>query len=378
MGNTPLTIVVDQSLPECDRLFSPFGRVIALPSDAISRQSLLKADVLLVRSRTRVNEALLAQTPVKFVGSGVAGLDHLDESYLTSRGIPWVSAPGCNANAVAEYIIAALWHQYQHNLSEIFSKTLAIVGVGHVGRAVFKKAQALGIHCLLNDPPRARREGQQGFVDLETCLRTADVLTLHTPLTTTGMDATFHLLRAQQLALFKPNAVLINAARGDVIDESGLTQRSDLRLLFDCWHNEPDITPSILSATQLATPHIAGYSAEANLRGSYVLYQALCAHVNVSPSLRYEDLLPPEPKPIAVNSSPQAFSELLRDVLAQTTPLAALDSTLRHAGSTTPSVFKTLRSACQHRREWPAYRISPSLVPEDKHQVLLALGFKLI
>ena len=376
--NTPLTIVADQTLPECDRLFGAFGRVITLPGDAISQASLLKADVLLIRSRTRVNESLLAQTPVQFVGSGVAGVDHIDESYLKARGISLVSAPGCNADAVAEYIIAALWHHYQRNVSEIFSKTLAIVGVGHVGQAVLKKAQALRIHCLKNDPPRARNEQQQGFVDLATCLRTADILSLHTPLTTLGPDATFHLLNAPRLAMFKPNAILINAARGDVIDESGLPQRSDLRLLFDCWHNEPDITPSILAATQLATPHIAGYSTEANLRGSYMLYQALCTHFNVSPSYSYDELLPPEPKPIVVNSPPRTFSELLREILVQTTPLAALDTTLRRAGSPLPSVFKALRGACQHRREWSAYRISRSLVPEDQQQILLALGFKLV
>ena len=376
--NTPLTIVADQTLPECDRLFGAFGRVITLPGDAISQASLLKADVLLIRSRTRVNESLLAQTPVRFVGSGVAGVDHIDESYLKARGISLVSAPGCNADAVAEYIIAALWHHYQRNVSEIFSKTLAIVGVGHVGQAVLKKAQALRIHCLKNDPPRARNEQQQGFVDLATCLRTADILSLHTPLTTLGPDATFHLLNAPRLAMFKPNAILINAARGDVIDESCLPQRSDLRLLFDCWHNEPDITPSILSATQLATPHIAGYSTEANLRGSYVLYQALCTHFNVSPSYRYDELLPPEPIPVLVNSPPRTFSELLREILVQTTPLAALDARLRHAGSPLPSVFKALRGACQHRREWSAYRSSRSLVPEDQQQILSALGFKLV
>jgi erythronate-4-phosphate dehydrogenase len=163
-----------------------------------------------------------------------------------------------------------------------------------------------------------------------------------------------------------------------VINETCLPTRPDLKLIVDCWHNEPHITPATLAAAQLATPHIAGYSAEANLRGSFVLYQALCAHFGRPETFRYDDLLPPAPAALRLPNPQRPLHALLRDLLFQTTPLAHLDRALRTAAGDTSTVFKQLRSTCQHRREWSAYRVSRDGITEAVQQTLSALGFRFI
>ena len=267
--------MVDDAVWGFNKIFSEFGEVVTLPGRDISRESLLDCDMLIVRSRTQVNQELLEGTQVSFVGSTVAGLDHIDESYLYKNNIVFSSAQGCNANAVAEYVISALAnlaHDYCFNLTE---KSLGIIGVGNVGRRLNFKARQLGMTTLLNDPPREEKEGADGYVSLENAL-SADIVSFHTPLTNNGPYPTHNLLGSQNFNLITEDTILINAARGGIIDEAIWETINTKANIIDCWENEPSINLTLQKSAYWSTPHIAGHSIDAKFMGSFMIYKELC------------------------------------------------------------------------------------------------------
>ena len=267
--------MIDDAVWGFKEIFSDFGEIITLPGRQIDRQSLLDCDILIIRSRTKINKELLQGTKVQFVGSTVAGLDHIDEAYLHENNITFASAQGCNANAVAEYVISAisnLAHDYNFDLS---SKTLGIIGVGNVGNRLDFKAKKLGITTLLNDPPREKDEGKSGFVDLNKAL-SADIVSFHTPLTFSGSHPTYNLLGSHNFELITQDSIVINTARGGIIDESLWENTLTKANIIDCWEDEPYINTKLQSSAYWATPHIAGHSIDAKFMGSYMIYKDLC------------------------------------------------------------------------------------------------------
>ena len=270
-----MKLMVDDAVWGFNKIFSEFGEVVTLPGRDISRESLLDCDMLIVRSRTQVNQELLEGTKISFVGSTVAGLDHIDESYLYKNNIAFSSAQGCNANAVAEYVISALAnlaHDYCFNLTE---KSLGIIGVGNVGRRLNFKARQLGMTTLLNDPPREEKERADGYVSLENAL-SADIVTFHTPLTNNGPYRTHNLLGSQNFNLITEDTILINAARGGIIDEAIWETINTKANIIDCWENEPSINRTLQKSAYWSTPHIAGHSIDAKFMGSFMIYKELC------------------------------------------------------------------------------------------------------
>ena len=270
-----MKLMVDDAVWGFNKIFSEFGEVVTLPGRDISRESLLDCDMLIVRSRTQVNQELLEGTQISFVGSTVAGLDHIDESYLYKNNIAFFSAQGCNANAVAEYVISALAnlaHDYCFNLTE---KSLGIIGVGNVGRRLDFKARQLGMTTLLNDPPREEKEDADGYVSLEKAL-SADIVTFHTPLTKNVPYPTHNLLGSQNFNLITEDTILINAARGGVIDETIWETINTKANIIDCWENEPSINRTLQKSAYWSTPHIAGHSIDAKFMGSFMIYKELC------------------------------------------------------------------------------------------------------
>ena len=237
-----MKLMIDDAVWGFDQIFSEFGEVVTLPGRQISNESLQDCDALIVRSRTRVDEELLRNSKIQFVGSTVAGLDHIDQPYLEDNAITLSSAQGCNSNAVAEYVISAianLSHDYNFKLS---GRTLGIIGVGNVGRRLDLKAKQLGIKTLLNDPPRESREGSEHFVSLEEALG-ADIVTFHTPLTFSGIYSTHNLLDSHNFNHIKKDAIIINAARGGIINELIWEKTPTKANIIDCWENEPNINP---------------------------------------------------------------------------------------------------------------------------------------
>jgi len=287
-----MKLMIDDTVWGFKKIFSDFGEIVTLPGRQIDRQSLLDCNILIIRSRTKVNKELLQGTKVQFVGSTVAGLDHIDEAYLHENNITFVSAQGCNSNAVVEYVISAisnLANDYSFDLSD---KTLGIIGVGNVGSRLDFKAKQLGITTLLNDPPRQEIEGKENFVDLNTAL-SADIVTFHTPLTFSGLYPTHNLIGTHNFNLIKEDTILINAARGGIIDE-GLWENTITKAnIIDCWEEEPNINTKLQNSAYWATPHIAGHSIDAKFMGSYMIYKDLCSFTKTPLKNEFENLISP-------------------------------------------------------------------------------------
>lgn len=369
-------IIIDDAVPYAEAMFSHLGKVILMPGRDIDAASVKHADALIVRSRTQVNADLLNQSRVKFVGSTVVGLDHVDQAWLSQQGIHFYSAQGCNANSVAEYIIAGLLQLAQDHHFTLSEKTLGIIGVGHVGKLVQIKAQALGINCLLNDPPRARAESNAEFVELNTLLNQADIITVHTPLTTDGLDPTAQLLNADNMTLLKPNVIVINAARGGIIDEQAWCNTPTLANIIDCWDNEPFINADLYAKADYATPHIAGHSLEAKINGSSMVYQQLCAFWQITPRTEWQALLPPAPAALQMPASISDMQNSLHQLIKQTYDLRIDDAAIRHEQITAVhNQFETYRRHYPIRREWPNYKVADPIASELKSP-LKSLGFQ--
>ena len=304
-----MKLMIDDAVWGFDQIFSEFGEVVTLPGRQISNESLQDCDALIVRSRTRVDEELLRNSKIQFVGSTVAGLDHIDQPYLEDNAITLSSAQGCNANAVAEYVISAianLSHDYNFKLSD---RTLGIIGVGNVGRRLDFKAKQLGIKTLLNDPPRESAEGSEHFVSLEEALG-ADIVTFHTPLTFSGIYSTHNLLDSHNFNHIKKDAIIINAARGGIINELIWEITPTKANIIDCWENEPNINPTLQKSAYWATPHIAGHSIDAKFMGSFMIYKDLCKYIKKPLNDNIEHLINPELRIIRENNLHETLNSI--------------------------------------------------------------------
>ena len=285
----PFDIVADENIPLASELFGSLGPVRTAPGRAIDSATVRGADVLLVRSVTRVDAALLDGSAVRFVGSATSGMDHIDLDYLRRRGIAFASAPGANADSVVEYVLAALLHMATARGEALRGKTLGIVGCGRIGSRLARRAAGLGMKSLRCDPPLAEAgalgaPGAPGaYVPLDTLIRQADVLTLHVPLVQEGPHRTWHMIGRDELAAWREGAWLINTSRGAVVDNEALleslqgTGHRPAAVALDVWEGEPVPSPALLQRVDIATPHIAGYSYDGKTAGARMLRDALFA-----------------------------------------------------------------------------------------------------
>ncbi|MGY2373357.1 4-phosphoerythronate dehydrogenase PdxB [Pseudomonas sp. SDO524_S393] len=291
-----MLIVADENIPLLDAFFEGFGDIRRVPGRSIDRATVEQADVLLVRSVTNVNRALLEGTKVRFVGTCTIGTDHLDLDYFAQAGIQWSSAPGCNARGVVDYVLGSLLTLAEIEGADLNQRTYGVVGAGEVGGRLVKVLKGLGWKVLMCDPPRQIAEDGD-YVSLEQIIEQCDVISLHTPLTQSGNGATWHLLDRRRLEQLKPGTWLINASRGPVVDNAALREvllvREDLQAVLDVWEGEPQVDVDLADLCVLATAHIAGYSLDGKQRGTAQIYQAFCAHLGLEPSIELSDLLPP-------------------------------------------------------------------------------------
>ncbi|MDR7055435.1 erythronate-4-phosphate dehydrogenase [Pseudomonas koreensis] len=290
-----MLIVADENIPLLDAFFAGFGDIRRVPGRSIDRTTVEQADVLLVRSVTNVNRALLEGSKVRFVGTCTIGTDHLDLDYFNEAGICWSSAPGCNARGVVDYVLGSLMTLAEIEGVDLSQRTYGVVGAGEVGRRLIKVLKGLGWNVRVCDPPRQAAEGGD-YVSLEQIIEQCDVISLHTPLTRSGDSATWHLFDQQRLQQLKQGAWLINAARGPVVDNVALREvlleREDLQAVLDVWEKEPEVDPALAELCVLATPHIAGYSLDGKQRGTAQIYQAYCAFSGQPAAIQLSDLLP--------------------------------------------------------------------------------------
>lgn len=270
-----MRIVCDRYIPfvaEAVRNEWPHVDICPLKPEEIDADVIREADVLIVRTRTKVNEALLAGSKVQLVCTATIGFDHIDTAYCESHGIRWMSCPGCNAQAVCDYIEEALNEITNDQLSMTNTPTIGVVGVGHVGSLVAQMAERKGMKVLLNDPPKGIG------VSLDFIAQNCDIITFHVPLD----NSTYHLCDEAFLAKCKPGALIINAARGGVVDEQALLQ-SGHPYILDTWENEPDINADVLQKAELASMHIAGYSAEGKRNASQMCLDQIAKSFGLKP-----------------------------------------------------------------------------------------------
>ena len=265
--------------------------------DSIRREHLTDCRCLIVRTVTRVDADLLNGTPVEFVGTATIGTDHIDLDYLAEADIGCSNAAGCNAEAASEYVISGLFALAQRKGFDPFKLKAGIVGFGNVGSRLHQKLDTLGIACLVCDPPlQEAGTSHQDFVDLDTILQKCNFVTLHVPLTRGGRHPTYHLLDAGRLKHLQQGCLLVNAARGEVVDNRALLEllnkRGDLLVFLDTWEHEPKLSLELLQRVDLATPHIAGYSVEGRLRGTQMVLDAACKHFKLKSSWHMSQQLP--------------------------------------------------------------------------------------
>jgi len=373
-----MRIVADPNIPFVREAFGPLGEVRLVPGREIKAGAVHNADALLVRSVTPVNAALLDGSPVKFVATATIGTDHVDQAYLSTKGIGFASAQGSNANSVAEYVVAAMLEVAQRRKFRLRDQTLGVIGVGHVGSRVVHNAQALGMRVLQNDPPRQRMEKGLHLVPLERLVAEADIITLHVPLTCEGADATFHLFDKDRLALIEHRKpMLVNSSRGAAVDNKALLKAIDGErvgaVVLDVWENEPNISPELLDVVDLGTPHIAGNSFDGKMNGTQMVYSALCYFFEIEPG--WQPALPAAsvPRIDLTVSIGEDDEEALRRIARRIYDMAADDIALRKNILT----FDKLRSEYPIRREF----FNTELVLRGATEILrakfAALGFKM-
>jgi len=369
-----MRIVIDQNISAARDIFLPHGDIVLLDGRQLKRKQLQGVDALVIRSVTRVNAELLDGTDVGFVGSTTIGIDHMDIPWLEKRGIRWANAPGCNADSAAQYTLAMTWLACDRLGRRLEEQRVGIIGRGNVGSRVEYLLNALGVATLANDPPRADM-GETGLVSLERVLA-QDIVSVHVPLIRDGRYPTNPLLDQGRLASMADGTLLVNSARGGVIDGHALKQRllsGKMHAALDVWPNEPDIDGNLLDATTVATPHVAGYSEDGKRNGAMAIYQAFCAWAGQEPLTR--DVDSEDDREFTVNDEKNAVAESLRAACFVEEQDQAMRGLLSLPSALRAQEFDRLRREYPQRRDFNAWRVYCQ--QETSKIVLRRLGFSL-
>jgi erythronate-4-phosphate dehydrogenase len=380
-----MKIVMDENVLLGKEAFSSIGEIVSVPGRSITPEVIKDADILIVRSVTKVNEQLLKNSSVKFVGSATAGIDHVDTGYLKSRNIAFASAPGSNSNSVAEYVIAGLLLLDKKGRISLEKISLGVVGVGNVGSKVVKKAQGLGINVLQNDPPLFRETNNNIFKELDE-LMDCDVITLHVPLSYSGVDKTFKLFDENRISKMKRGSVLINSSRGKVVEQMAL--KSALRsghfsgAILDVWEKEPDIDKEMLEMADIGTSHIAGYSYDGKVKGTRMVFDAICDFFSLNREWNVE-LPSPEVPYLEINvDETESFAEILADVVFKVYDIRKDDEKLRKIlnleGKEKIKFFDDLRANYWSRREFFNTRLELNTGNDNLKNKFGTLGFEVV
>lgn len=340
-----MKIVADDKIPYIRGVFEPYADITYLPGKAITAKEVKEADALLVRTRTRCDAALLAGSSVRMVATATIGTDHIDLPWCAAHGIKVVSAPGCNAGGVLQWVAAALARTVGE--ASPAGLTLGIVGIGHVGSLVERYASAWGFRVLRSDPPRETAEKlgpADGYVPLDELAAHSDIVTFHVPLHAEGLHPTVHLAGERFFSALKPGATLFNSSRGGVVDEEQLkramaSDRCACRI--DTWENEPAIDRRLLDAALSATPHIAGYSEQGKANASAAVVAAAAKHFGLPPEGWYPTGV------TQVGRRPISWAEM-RATITDYFDIDGQSRTLKAA----PEQFETLREEYIFRQEY--------------------------
>jgi len=376
-----MKIVADKNMPLLAETFGQHGELHLLDGREICAADLAGAEVLLVRSVTRVNQSLLSGTGIRFVGSATIGIDHMDTAWLETNKIAWAHAPGCNANAAAQYALAMMWLACERLRRDFRQQTVGIIGRGNVGRRLEHLLKVLNIPVMACDPPlqdqaRGDLHGHQ-FVSMnEACANS--IISLHVPLTTSGKYPTKNLLDSRQLEKLQPNTLLVNTSRGAVIEKTGLLAKlysGQLQAALDVWPDEPLIEAEMLDVVSVATPHVAGYSREGKQAGTEMIYKAFCKELALDASSNRV----PEFETITLGFPSATLSdEALKQSIQSSSQVARDDAALRKLAPFEPGdkrvQIDSLRAAYPERYEFKSHLICG--MAEADANLLGQLGFK--
>ncbi|MBN1791315.1 MAG: 4-phosphoerythronate dehydrogenase PdxB [Bacteroidales bacterium] len=373
-----MIIIADDKIPYLRGVLEPFAEVVYVPGDRITNNILKNADALLTRTRTRCNETLLKGTSVQFIGTATIGCDHIDTDWCEKQGIVWKSAPGCNASSVNQYIASALVTLSDRFGFSLKDRVLGVVGVGNVGTRVVRTGELLGMQVYLCDPPRVRNESSCGFISLEGILRECDIITFHVPLNRSGMDRTYHIIDNELLTRVNPGTILINTSRGEVANGNSLKDamhQSRLGgLVLDVWENEPEIDPELMNLCTLATPHIAGYSADGKARGTAMVIRELSRHFNLEmDDWETNDIPEPGNPEIRINGQGLTLEEIVSRAVLHTYRVTEDDKRLREKASD----FEKQRGNYPLRREFNAYNLVIEHADPEIKKICRKLGFNI-
>jgi erythronate-4-phosphate dehydrogenase len=353
-----MQIIADENIPYAHQAFAEFGEVRTIVGRNLTAADLNDAEILLVRSVTKVNAQLLAASSIRFVGTATIGLDHIDLNYLQQQAIGFASAPGSNATSAAEYVVSAMLIMAERQGFQLSDKSVGIIGCGNVGSRVLKKLTALGMTCFVYDPPLGK------ISDLKNVLA-ADIISLHVPLSKDGNYPTYQLVNEQFLASLRNDVILINTSRGDVVDENALLKRlttcPNMQVILDVWQAEPNINQSLLQRAALATPHIAGYSFDGKVRATEMLYKAACNFFKKPPTWQAEMPSPSHLYVSDIHTAVMASYDVRRD-----------DAELRRR----TSEFDKLRKNYPVRREFSCIEIELPVASSQLATCFKELGYK--
>jgi len=373
-----MKIVADDKIPYLKGVLEPFADVVYVPGNLISREHLKDADALFTRTRTRCNKALLEDTNIRFIGTATIGYDHIDTEWCEKHGITWKNAPGCNASSVNQYIASALVNLASRFGFSLKERTLGVVGVGNVGRRVVHLAEMLGMRVYLCDPPREKNEGVCGFISLEGIIRECDIITFHVPLSFTGEYKTCQMINRELLGKVLPGTLIMNTSRGEVADGNAL--REALRtgkiagLVLDVWENEPDFDLDLMQVSSLATPHIAGYSADGKAKGTSMIIQELSRFFDLGiDDWEPNDIPDPLHPLIQIDCMNLTHEEVISRAILHTYDVAVDDRKLRES----PATFEKQRGEYPPRREFRAYTLILENADPDLKRICQKIGFKI-
>jgi len=379
--NKRIKIVADSKIPLLKGVFEPFADIVYLSPSEITNENVKDADALLIRTRTKCNSILLDGTNVKFIATATIGYDHIDTSYCESKNIKWINAPGCNSSSVMQYIASSLLTTAARKNLNLSEMTIGIVGVGNVGSKVARLSEALGMKVLLNDPPRERKEGKGKFVSLEELMNRSNIITFHVPLIKEALDRTFHLADESFFTKLNVGKVLFNTSRGEVVDSSALKSAINNKIIsatvLDVWENEPDIDRELLNIVDIATPHIAGYSADGKANGTAICVRGLSSFFNLDIDEEWYPSsvpLPGNTKELTLECKGKSKQEILCEVILAAYEITKDDETLRKSVDT----FEKQRNEYPIRREFPYYQIKLISGNQELKMTLTELGFKVV
>lgn len=366
-----MLIIADKNIPYLKGVAEQFGDVRYLAGNEFAKQSIKDADTLIVRTVTNFGKEILEGSKVKLICSATIGYDHIDTKYCEENGIIWKNAPGCNSGSVMQYIVSSLIVLSQKQGFSLQNKTIGIVGVGNVGKKVAKACRLLGMRVLLNDPPRQEAESSTEFVDLDIIKKEADIITFHTPLIKEGKYKTYHLGDEAFFCSLLRSPIIINSARGGIIDTQAIKQailtNKISASVIDCWEKEPDVDREYLHLVNIATPHIAGYSADGKANATRMSLESIA------------DFWSLPKNPIDNIKAPNVTDSIIKGnlsvdeiILKTYNPLSDYENFIH-----SPESFSSLRGNYPLRREFNAYSVTNE-ASQLNSELLCNLGFNII